>query len=562
MAVLVALVTSSGAARADTPTISEPLARALRDELARSMTALRLPDSPAPYYVAYQLTDTTSFAIGAAYGAITTNWAERGRRLHVDVRVGDRKLDSSRFASWDDMFSSLGDSSEHLPLDDDYDVIQHDVWSATDRSYKQAATALARKRAALATQAAVPDAPDDFSEEPKVQVSAPHATSSGDVERAASLVKVLSAMGRAYPDIQSCNVVLRGERGRQLYLSSEGTQAEQDVGEVVLHATLRTQAPDGMPLSRELTYAAKTLEALPSREAIQRDVELAAAELTQQRSAPETEEYVGPVLFEARAAATLVREVLATQLVGTPTAKVADSSRRAFSRQEAALAGRVGEKVLASALIVEDDPTIDTFAGLPLVGGYAVDDEGVRGQRVTLIEGGTLKALLMSRAPRKGMPHSNGHGRRTLFGTGEATLSNLLVRPTHPKSVAELKRALLAEAKAAGRSYAIIVRLLEDAGTGGRFTSPFGSRSADAPVPLALVKVTLDGKEQLLRGGTLSPFPLRAFEEIVAAGGDFAVASGAGMISSSVVSPALLFKRVDIKKPTGPQTQPPVVPAP
>jgi len=33
------------------------------------------------------------------------------------------------------------------------------------------------------------------------------------------------------------------------------------------------------------------------------------------------------------------------------------------------------------------------------IGGYAVDNEGVRAQRVTLVENGTLKSELMSRRP-------------------------------------------------------------------------------------------------------------------------------------------------------------------
>jgi hypothetical protein len=84
-------------------------------------------------------------------------------------------------------------------------------------------------------------------------------------------------------------------------------------------------------------------------------------------------------------------------------------------------------------------------------------------------------------------------------------------------------------------------------------------RGDNVPAPLVLLKVTADGKEEPLRGATFGTLPLRAFEEILAAGRDPAVASWAAPTTSSVVSPALLFKRVEVKKPTGAQRKAPIL---
>src|SRR6266576_2605467 len=60
---------------------------------------------------------------------------------------------------------------------------------------------------------------------------------------------------------------------------------------------------------------------------------------------------------------------------------------------------RLGARVLPSGASVVDDPSAKDFSGVSLIGGYAVDNEGVRAQKVTLVENGNLKAELMSRRP-------------------------------------------------------------------------------------------------------------------------------------------------------------------
>jgi hypothetical protein len=73
------------------------------------------------------------------------------------------------------------------------------------------------------------------------------------------------------------------------------------------------------------------------------------------------------------------------------------------------------------------------------------------------------------------------------------------------------------------------------------------------------VKITADGTEEPVRGATFGTLPLHAFEEIVAAGREPAVVSWTNPATCSVAAPALLFKRVEVKKPTGPQQRLPVL---
>ena len=73
--------------------------------------------------------------------------------------------------------------------------------------------------------------------------------------------------------------------------------------------------------------------------------------------------------------------------------------------------GRVGTRVLPANVSLVDDPTLKEFNGQPLLGSYEMDDEGVKAQRVHVVENGILKNLLMSRRPGPDFPTSNGHAR-------------------------------------------------------------------------------------------------------------------------------------------------------
>lgn len=57
----------------------------------------------------------------------------------------------------------------------------------------------------------------------------------------------------------------------------------------------------------------------------------------------------------------------------------------------------------------------------------------------------------MTRTPLDGHPRSNGHARAALGYDPTSRQSNLIVETKDPKSEAELRRMLIAEAKAQGK---------------------------------------------------------------------------------------------------------------
>ena len=121
-------------------------------------------------------------------------------------------------------------------------------------------------------------------------------------------------------------------------------------------------------------------------------------------------------------------------------------------------------------------------------GAYAVDDEGIPAQDVTLCEKGLLKTLLTSRTPQKGFVTSNGHGRGGIAAAGVFQLQSASAVPA-----ASLREKYLARLKADGRAFGYIVRGLAGGGPGGGDPEDFMSgmmmmRGAGGPSGPAIVR--------------------------------------------------------------------------
>jgi len=109
-----------------------------------------------------------------------------------------------------------------------------------------------------------------------------------------------------------------------------------------------------------------------------------------------------PVLIKSSAGGTLIHEAIGHSLE-------ADAVRLGISP---VYAGRLGKKVAASEVTVIDDATVRSKNG-----SYEYDDEGVRSERVVLIENGILKNYLLDRKEAGFLKTvSNGHGRRASYG--------------------------------------------------------------------------------------------------------------------------------------------------
>src|SRR4029077_6720851 len=178
-----------------------------------------------------------------------------------------------------------------------------------------------------------------------------------------------SAALRAFPEIQESKVTYYLEYATEYLLTSEGTEIRTNRSFAATEAGLSTLANDGMQLNHYYaTYAPKPA-ALASVDDVKKGLNVAGSEFMAQAASPPAPDYTGPVLFEARAAAPLVAQVLGPALNG---ARPPISFQPIFEQMLGNLGGksdwtgRIGARVLPASVSVIDDPTAKDYKGTPL----------------------------------------------------------------------------------------------------------------------------------------------------------------------------------------------------
>jgi predicted Zn-dependent protease len=526
-----AVPASAGAAD---PASGDVVLHALREEMDRSKAQLKMDGVQAPYYIEYRVTELDQFDASAVFGALRNQQHDHARLLRVVVRVGDYKQDS---------FFGTGEGAIDLvPSDDDVFAIRHRIWLATDRAYKAATEALSAKQAAL-KQLKVDEPVDDFAKASPVESIEPLAHfASTDFTPWIHLLEEASAQYRSDKELETFESALRFTVQNRYFLNSEGTVARSGKTHYVISIAGSTQAADGMLLQRSHADQGNDLKELPTREQFLKTTARILETLKLLRDAPVVdEEYRGPVLFSNDAAATVVTELVEPNLLG----------RKPQLGENARTTGKWSSsyksRVLPDFINVFDDPTISTISGQPLFGNYTLDDEGVKAQRVSLIEKGQLISYLIGRQPIRDFPASNGHGRAGAAAAPAPDPGNLILQSTDPQPDAGLKAKLIELCKQRDLPYGLYV---ETMGPGLE--------------PRLLYRIwTKDAHEELVRGGVFGDLDVRSLRsDLIAAGTVPDVEDRSEPVWFSVASPALLFDELQVKRSQAVKQKLPEYPAP
>jgi PmbA/TldA metallopeptidase C-terminal domain len=542
------------------------VARAMRDELARSVAELRLEGLEKPYFLAYRVEERRIQRVAATFGSTIALGTTRNRSLRVEVRVGSPALDNTNFVAAGSYSVSDGAISADLPVDDDYTELRRQIWLATDRAYKQAAEGLARKQAALGNKTRTDETPDFSAQEPNSSEDV-HPGQPLDMTQAENLVRELSAVFRDAPAVATSLVSLSAADELTRYVNSEGTTFVRDAFLIGIEATARTQADDGFALGDHRIWYRRAWSELPPKTALVAELRELAGHLTELRGASVARGYNGPVLFEGEAAAEIFSQVFAPRLLAKKRPVAENGQMDGFAATlENPFVDKLGARVLAESLSVSDEPALARLGGEELVGGTLVDDEGVPTQSVKLVEKGRLKTLLVSRSPVRGIAKSNG----SFQGSGP-TPHNLIVSASGGLGAPDLEAELIRLAGLRGNEYGVIVRRIANpfigaVRDGARPSSSDGVRVE--PVILAY-KIFPDGHEELLRNAEIAGMSPLLFKDVLAAGREPYVYSVPFRSTESpelqVVSfavPSLLFEEVTLRRPSGDVSKPQVAPHP
>jgi len=570
---LIILISSISSAKPD-----DEIRQAMRDEIKRSLNQLHLETLEKPYYIEYVLELSDVSAVHATLGELTGSNNDKRAKLKVGLRIGDYKFDNSNFLDFGFQFFGSGDDEEdfkerNIPQELDYKSLRRELWLATDAAYKQESEVYSKKIASLKNRLRK-DTTHDFLKIPPEVLYDTIPIPIFDRSKIEEICKSLSGIFKTYPEILQSSAGVEFIPNRTYYVNSEGREFIRNEFYLGLEVVALAQSSDGMMLTDYYTIFVKEPKDLPSLDSMTKAVKAMAEKLSKVRNAGLLEEsYSGPVLFEGQAAAQIFSQVFAPNLV---TQRMPMTERGIQeSDRFTAFQTKIGGRVLPEFLSVSANPDKKQFNGIELFGSFKIDDDGVLGKNVTLVDKGFLKTLLSSRVPTRRVRESNGHR----LG-GAPMVSNIFVTASKEsqKSNSDLKKRMLQLCKDRELEFGIIVRKVLDQNI--QFTTlsrisagnyPM-SRSDKENTLLEVVKVYANGKEEPIRGVKAKGFGTSTFKDILNVGNNNYVLNylapsvtysyfggGSQWVGASVVCPDLLFEDVEIKPMEEDFPKPPLI---
>lgn len=539
-----------------TPDTRNAIVAALKAELDRSMD-MRFRDYEPPYFIAYGLNDETTTTIAARFGSVFMNDVDRERAAYVEVRVGDYTFDN--FANIEGESFRLADyaPARRAPLTTDAEALRGVFWLLTDDVYKKAVSDYLTKRGSSVYDTDEKTDVPSFSKETPQTFRGPFLKGELDRDAWAKTLGEISKVLTEDEEVIDSQVDLTLTHATRFFVNSEGTDVVQESLIYSLQLSAFSRAPDGMLLDTGRSFYAREVKGLPSADTLKAEAIAMIEELKALREAPVLDPYTGPAILAPEASGVLFHEVIGHRLEG---------ERQRNEEEGRTFKGRVGKPVIPQFLSVYDDPTLRNYEDIQLNGFYHYDQEGVVAQKAVLIEDGVLKGYLKSRTPIEGSLKSNGHGRAQGIAKPIARMSNLVIEASADAKVPydELKKRLMAEVKAQGKPFGLIIRDI----TGGSTNTSGWGYQAFKGSPRLLYKVDPDtGEETLVRGVELVGTPLTSINKIIAASDNVDVFNGycgaeSGYVPVSTVAPALLTTEIELQRKQQSNQRPPILPAP
>jgi TldD protein len=200
-------------------------------------------------------------------------------------------------------------------IDRDYDSLRQDLWIATDQAFKEAVDTYSKKKGYLSSLARQSDI-DDFSKAAPVQLIEPLEAPDWTSRNWEQEARDTSAVMRAFSEVHESRVTYYLVYATEYLLTSEGTEIRQNRRFAAIEAGMSAIADDGVPVNHYYaTYVSRPAD-LAGVDAVRKGLNVAGTELMALRAAPPAQDYTGPVLFEARAAASLLAQVLGPAVNG------------------------------------------------------------------------------------------------------------------------------------------------------------------------------------------------------------------------------------------------------
>ena len=526
------------------------LAKIMRSEAQRAMSQIRGGEHPRPFYVSFLTRDEEIWEISASYGSLLNNKYERRRSCFCDVRVGSHRHDQVQDGGLHDN-SKEDDSYQYIdiPFGASESGIRHGLWRQAEVRYREAVEAMATKKSHALTYLDRNSKLPSFQKLPGIERTMWRKLPEVDVRFWQSFVTKTSALVCDYLAVKESNVRFHVLNQVRVFVNTEGSLIVQCQPYWTLSCHLWMLSDQGDALTWTINHFVADPEDLPDARRFRKELRETIGTLQQLAVAPPLRSYAGPVLLDPVPAGLLIHEALGHRI---------EANRLLSTGEAQTFRDSLHKRILPDYLTIEDNPSLDRFQGMSLVGHYLFDDEGVPARNADLVSQGVLQGFLTSRAGITPKHRSNGHGRNERY---ERTISRMAVTKVTSHdglTDARMKKRLIEEVQRQKLPYGI--RILSATG-GETATETYNFQAFLGEINLA-ARVYPDGREELIRGVDFVGTPLNATRTIIAAGSRYEVDNAycgaeSGWVPISTISPSLLISHLELQsKADMPYSQP------
>jgi hypothetical protein len=458
----------------------------------------------------------------------------------ASILVGDSKLNNNNFRLFNP-FNKVRIANTNLESS-----LKNSIWNQLDPAYKSAAEALERKKVQISQQNLPQEELniDDWDQSSPVtyfreQVYQPLDMSFwSDYCQKASL-----ALGQDTAILKS-EFRLDIVQGDYYYYSTDGFMYKLPMRLIEMAGDVECRSENGQRFSEQYRYYFDDLTEVPPINELCEEISRYNQLLIGESRAPQiTESYSGPVLFEGSAVSNAVRDFFISKNNGLlanrkPITQFAmneysgNNEYGGYSNNENRMELMMNKKIADRRLDFISMTGTPSWNGQKLFGYTPIDAQGIRpDSSLVLVENGLLRNLLSDRTPTKTNPRSNGHN---LFKTGNPSsglgAGVLRIKATATVPGNTLKDSLLSKARDEGYDYAYLYR-----------GYPHMSGSF-------LYKVYPDGREELVKNGTINDLNQKQFKYIGEIGREECVYNTKIYDSKStlIVPCGLIFKELEI----------------
>lgn len=407
-----------------------------------------MPGGPAnhPYFISYTIEIYKTYKVAATFGKLVDEGSSNFSRGEVDLRIGDYSLDNTPEGRWR---HRSGGYQSNIPAEADYWGLRKSLWWQSDMSFKRAIEQYSRKKMLMKTKKRQ-EPLDDMSREKPHRFFQQAPDEKLEWDKIKNILKGVSLLFREYPRIDRSQAEALVQFKKHYFVSSEGSANRTFDAFGSINVEMSGLTDNGLMLKDGFSVDYQSAD---DREAMLKKARQEIEKFCRQLKAPPMEDYFGPVLLEGQAAAEFVVQTI-VPLIQAERDPVSDYDYADNTSKD--LKKWLNKRIIAPHITLIDDPTAETFVKDSLGGHYQVDDEGMPGKRIVLIESGILKTFYMSRSPIEKIYGSNGHLRN-----GQLMPGNLFLSSSKGLSQKKLLKTLEKLCKEKGNDYGIIIKRLE-----------------------------------------------------------------------------------------------------